>query len=181
VATRVVVVGGGIAGLSIAWELLTRPGLLPPDSAVEVLEGSPQAGGNIRSERHDGYLCEWGPNGFLDDAPATIDACTRLGLAPRLVRASHAAERRFIVRGGKLRELPGGPLGFFTSNLLSVPGRLRVMGEPFIGPRRSEEDESVLDFARRRIGREAADVLVDALVTGIWAGDGEKLSLRSRS
>jgi protoporphyrinogen/coproporphyrinogen III oxidase len=178
-AQRVVVVGGGIAGLSVAWELLTRPGILPPDATIEVLEASERPGGNIRSERHDGFLCEWGPNGFLDDAPATIDACTRVGLAPRLVRASLAAERRFIVRGGKLRELPGGPVGFFTSNLLSIPGRLRVLGEPFIGPRRSEEDESVLDFARRRIGREAAYVLVDALVTGIWAGDGEKLSLRS--
>jgi protoporphyrinogen/coproporphyrinogen III oxidase len=178
-AQRVVVVGGGIAGLSVAWELLTRPQAGSVGTTVEVLEASDRPGGNIRSERRDGFLCEWGPNGFLDDAPATIDACARLGLTPRLVRASHAAERRFIVRGGKLRELPAGPLGFFTSNLLSIPGRLRVLGEPFIGRRRSDEDESVLDFARRRIGREAAYVLVDALVTGIWAGDGEKLSLRS--
>jgi oxygen-dependent protoporphyrinogen oxidase len=178
-AQRVVVVGGGIAGLSIAWELVARPGFLPDGSTVEVLESSPGPGGNIRSERRDGYLCEWGPNGFLDDAPATIAACVRLGLEPRLVRASRAAERRFIVRGGRLRELPSGPLGFLTSNLLTLRGRLRVLGEPFIGPRRSDEDESVLDFARRRIGREAAEVLVDALVTGIWAGDGERLSLRS--
>jgi oxygen-dependent protoporphyrinogen oxidase len=67
----VVVVGGGIGGLAIAWELLTRPGRLPAGVDVEVLEAASRAGGNIRTERRDGYLCEWGPNGFLDDAPAT--------------------------------------------------------------------------------------------------------------
>ena len=173
-ARRLVVIGGGIAGLAAAWESATRHG-----AEVEVLEAAGAAGGNIRSERRDGYLCEWGPTGFLDDAPATLDACARLGLTPRLTRANPAAERRFVVRGGRLRELPHGLAGFLTSDVLTLPGRLRVLGEPLVPRRRSDEDESVLAFARRRIGREAADVLVDALVTGIYAGDGERLSLRS--
>jgi oxygen-dependent protoporphyrinogen oxidase len=178
-ARDVVVVGGGIAGLAIGWELLTRPGLLPDDVGLHVLEAAPRAGGNIRTERRDGYICEWGPTGFLDDAPATIDACHRIGLGPRLTRSNEQAERRFVVRGGKLRELPSGPLSFLGSDVLTLRGRLRVFGEPFVPPRRSKVDESVFDFARRRIGREAALVLVDALVTGIWAGNADNLSLRS--
>jgi oxygen-dependent protoporphyrinogen oxidase len=175
----VVIVGGGIGGLAIAWELSTRPGLLPPGAGVEVLEAAPRAGGNIRTERREGYLCEWGPTGFLDDAPATLAACSRLGLGPRLTRANEAAARRFVVRGGRLREIPSGLLSFLASDVLSLRGRLRVLGEPFVPRRRAATDESVFDFARRRIGREAATVLVDALVTGIWAGSVEELSLVS--
>lgn len=178
-ARDVVVVGGGIAGLAIAWELLTRPGLLPAGAGVTVLEAAPRAGGNIRSERRDGYLCEWGPTGFLDNAPDTVDACQRLGLGPRLTRANENAERRFVVRGGKLRELPSGLFSFLASDVLSLRGRVRVLGEPLVRQRRSETDESVFEFARRRIGREAATVLVDAFVTGIWAGNADDLSLRS--
>ena len=178
-ASDVVVVGGGIAGLAIAWELLTCKGLLPDGVGVRVLEAAPRPGGNIRTERRDGYVCEWGPTGFLDDAPATLDACRRLGLGPRLTPAFAAAERRFIVRRGKLRELPSGPISFLGSDVLTLRGRLRVLGEPFVPPRRSELDESVFEFAKRRIGREAALVLVDALVTGIWAGSADSLSLRS--
>ena len=178
-AKDVVVVGGGIAGLAIGWELLTRPGLVPEGAGVHVLEAAPRAGGNIRTEPRDGYVCEWGPTGFLDDVPATLDACDRLGLSPRLTRANEHAERRFVVRKGTLRELPSGPFSFLGSDVLTLSGRLRVFGEPFVPPRRSAEDESVFDFAQRRIGREAASVLVDALVTGIWAGSSDALSLRS--
>jgi oxygen-dependent protoporphyrinogen oxidase len=144
-----------------------------------VLEAASHAGGNIRTERRDGYLCEWGPTGFLDDAPATLDACDRLGLGRRLTRANESAKQRFVVRGGKLREIPSGLFSFLGSDVLSLRGRLRVLGEPLVPRRRAVSDESVFDFAQRRIGREAAKVLVDALVTGIWAGNVEDLSLAS--
>jgi oxygen-dependent protoporphyrinogen oxidase len=167
---RVVVVGGGIAGLAVASKL---------GGNVSVLEAGSRAGGNIRSERRSGYLCEWGPSGFLDDAPATLEACTRLGLGARVTRAGADANDRFIVRGGRLRKLPSSPLGFLGSDVLSLPGRLRVLMEPLIRAQRDDNDESVFDFAARRIGSEAARVLVDALVTGIWAGNADTLSLRS--
>jgi oxygen-dependent protoporphyrinogen oxidase len=157
----------------------SRPELLPDGAVVTVLEAKERTGGNIRTERRDGYLCEWGPTGFLDDAPATLDACRRLGLGPRLTPANASAERRFVVRAGKLRQLPAGAASFLISDVLSLLGRLRVMGEPFVPRRRLSTDESVFEFARRRIGREAASVLVDALVTGIWAGNADNLSLRS--
>jgi oxygen-dependent protoporphyrinogen oxidase len=178
-AGRVVIVGGGIAGLAIASELDSLGTNGTVGAEVLVLEASPRPGGNIRSTREDGYLYEWGPTGFLDNVPETVALARRAGLGDRLTRANAAAERRFVVRGGRLRELPHGVAGFFVSGLLSVSGRLRVLGEPFVRARRDPSDESVLSFATRRIGREAASVLVDALVTGIWAGDSAKLSVVS--
>jgi oxygen-dependent protoporphyrinogen oxidase len=115
----------------------------------------------------------------LDDAPATLDACARLGLGARVTRATDDANDRFIVRGGRLRKLPASPLAFLGSDVLSLPGRLRVLLEPLVPAKRDGRDESVFEFASRRIGREAARVLVDALVTGIWAGNADALSLRS--
>jgi oxygen-dependent protoporphyrinogen oxidase len=165
--------------LAIAWELSSRAGLLPDDVELEVCDAAARPGGNIRSERRDGYLCEWGPTGFLDDAPETLDACARLGLSERLTAAGTDADRRFVAAGGTLRELPSGALSFLTSPVLSLGGRLRVLGEPFVAARRDPADESVLQFASRRLGREAATVLVDALVAGVWGGAAESLSMRS--
>jgi protoporphyrinogen/coproporphyrinogen III oxidase len=172
--TRVAVVGGGVAGLAVAHALLRRaPGL-----DLVVLEASPRPGGNVRSEWISGYLCEWGPNGFLDSVPETLALVDELGLRPRLHVSDDRARRRFIFRGGRLHLLPGGPGGFLASRLLSWPGKLRIAAEPFARPR-PDGDETIHAFASRRIGREAADVLVDSMVSGVFAGDSRALSLRA--
>jgi protoporphyrinogen/coproporphyrinogen III oxidase len=174
--TRVAIVGGGIAGLSLAFALEQQaaPGTL----AVTVLEAAPRAGGNLRSEQVDGYLCEWGPNGFLDNVPATLALARDLGLERRLLPSHDAARRRFLYRAGRLHQLPEGPVSFFGSPLLSPAGRLRVACEPF-ARRRPEGDETIHAFAARRIGREAADVLIDAMVSGVFGGNARELSLRA--
>jgi oxygen-dependent protoporphyrinogen oxidase len=174
-ASTVVVVGAGISGLVTGWELIGRL----PAAEIAVLDAAPRPGGSIRSEKLDGYLCEWGPSGFLDDADPTLSTCERLALTPRLLAASERSSGRFLVRDGKLRQLPKGPASFLTSDVLTLRGRLRVLLEPAIPCRERDQDESVFDFARRRLGREAARVLIDALVTGIWAGSSERLSIRS--
>jgi len=167
-----IVLGGGISGLAAAcWA--DQAGLRD----IVVLEAEGRAGGKVRSEWIDGYCCEWGPQGFLDNVPDTLDLAARLGLDSELVRAGDAAGDRFIMRGGRLRRVPLSPPAFLFSDVLSVPGRLRVLLEPFQG--RGGAEESVREFAARRIGREAADVLVDAMVTGVWAGDPAVLSLPS--
>jgi oxygen-dependent protoporphyrinogen oxidase len=158
------VAGGGIAGLAIASEL-AEVGI-----DVTVLEASQRPGGNVRTERSDGYLCESGPNGFLDDAAATLGLCSRLALDGRIVRAREEGRRRFIVRDGKLRRL---------SSALSFAGRLRMLGGALVPLRRPQEDESVSAYAERTLGREAARVLIDAAVTGTWAGNADELSVRS--
>ena len=172
---RVVVVGGGISGLATAFELRTAD---PAGTEVMVLESAPRTGGNLETERSDGYTCEHGPNGFLDNAPDTLDLVHRLGLGPRLLPSNDAARRRFLFRGGHLHQLPENPGAFLKSGILSLKGRLRVLGEPFARSR-PEGDETIQGFAARRIGTEAADVLVDSMVSGVYGGDARTLSLRA--
>ena len=171
---RVVIVGGGIAGLSIAHALRTEA----PEAEVIVVERRERPGGNIRSELVDGYLCEAGPDGFLDNAPATLELVDAIGLTSGIVRSRDEARRRFIFRRGRLHEVPLSPGAFLASPLLSPFGKLRLLAEPLTrsAPR---YDESILGFAERHIGREAAHVLVGSMVSGIFAGDAGQLSLRS--
>jgi oxygen-dependent protoporphyrinogen oxidase len=192
---RIAVVGGGVAGLSIAYEIIQIIQRSGGGPEVLCLEAEDRPGGNVRTDFGDGYVVEWGPNGFLDNVPATLHLARRLGLEERLLPADASAHDRFIFRKGRLRKLPTGPLSFIASDVLSLRGRLRVLCEPFgPGPPRvgnesgvgsgsqsgsEPADESVFDFARRRIGTEAARVLVGAMVTGVYAGDAERLSLRS--
>ena len=121
---------------------------------------------------------EEGPNGFLDSVPETLAFARDLGLAERVQRSDDRARRRFIFRHGRLHVLPGGPVGFLSSGLLSWPGKLRIAGEPFAASRPAG-DETIHAFASRRIGREAADVLVGSMVSGVFAGDARALSLRA--
>ena len=175
----VAVVGGGIAGLSVAFELLERSQRLPNEIGVLCLEAADRPGGNLQTLLRDGFLCESGATGFLDNAPATLTLVRRLGLTERVVRAEPRAGRRFVFRGGRLRQVPTAPAAFLRSGILPLHAKLRVMAEPLIPARRDERDESIFDFAARRIGRRAAGLLVDAMVAGIYAGDVKALSLRA--
>lgn len=172
--TRVVIAGAGVTGLSIA-HALRREAL---GTEIIVLEARGRVGGNVRSEEVDGYLCEWGPQGFLDNAPATLALADDVGLTPRILRSSDAARRRFIYRRGRLHEVPLSPGAFVKSGLLSVRGKLRLVAEPF-SRRRPQHDESVHEFAERRIGLEAAEIMIGSMVSGVFAGDAHALSLRA--
>lgn len=169
----VAIIGGGITGLAAAHWLAADHGI----GDVVVLEADDRPGGKIRSLREAGHVLEWGPQGFLDNAPDTLELARLAGLADNVVRAADQADARFIVRGGVLRRVPTSPLAFLASSLLPLGARLRVLAEPFARRRPANRDESVAEFARRRIGAGAADVLVDAMVTGVFAGDARRLSL----
>ncbi len=177
-AKRIAIVGGGIAGLAAAFETLERirQGAAPWAEAV-VFEKAARLGGNIRTERDSGFICEWGPEGFLDNTPQTLSLAERVGLGGRLVRARPEANRRYIFRAGRLHLVPTNPPAFLRSGILPLGERLRVFLEPLIPARRDGADESVFDFAARRIGRGAAARLVDAMVSGVYAGDARRLSL----
>jgi oxygen-dependent protoporphyrinogen oxidase len=175
----VIVVGAGISGLSVAFELMQRAERLDGDLRILCMESSGRAGGNIRSERQQSFLCEWGPTGFLDNAPATLTLARRLKLGERLLPAGPRATDRFIYRAGKLRRVPTTPLSFLTSSILPLGGKLRLLCEPLARSRREEGAEAIFDFASRRIGRQAASVLVDAMVSGIYAGDVRQLELET--
>lgn len=177
--TRIAVVGGGIAGLATALAIADRARRAARPLELTVVEGAPRIGGNLRTERDGGYTVEWGPNGFLDNVPATLELVDRVGLRDELQPADASAAKRFLYRGGRLHELPLSPLAFFGCPVLSVGGRLRVLAEPWTRPRPAGVDETVDAFATRHIGAEAARVLVGAMVSGVFAGDSRKLSLAS--
>jgi oxygen-dependent protoporphyrinogen oxidase len=174
---RVAIVGGGVAGLALAHALVKR-GARARGVETLVLERSPRAGGNICSEMADGYLLEAGPNGFLDNVPETLDLVRDLGLESELEVSHDRARKRYIFRKGRLHPLPGGPGAFLASGLLSWAGKLRLALEPVARPR-PEGDETIHAFASRRIGREAAEVLIDPMVSGVFGGDSRRLSLKA--
>ena len=176
---RVAIVGAGITGLATAVHLQDAAERVEGGLEVVVLEARDRPGGNVRTERVDGYTIENGPNGFLDNVPATLDLVRRLGLQDQLQRADESAARRYLFRDGRLHLLPAGPISLLRSPVLSLRGRLRVFGEPLAPARPEGRDETVYEFAARRIGPEAASVLVDAMVSGVFAGDAQQLSLQS--
>jgi len=174
---RVVIVGAGIGGLTTALHLRDRAGEMDGGLEVMVLEASEGPGGNIQTERLDGFTIERGPNGYLDNVPTTPALVRRLGLEDQLLPSDESAANRYLYRNGRLHLLPTGPLGFLTSPVLTVPGRLRVFGEPFARSKAEGVDETIFDFAARRIGTEAASILIDAMVSGVFAGNVHELSL----
>ncbi|MEE8367823.1 MAG: protoporphyrinogen oxidase [Thermoanaerobaculia bacterium] len=176
---RVAVIGGGIAGLATALHLKDRASTVEGGLEIRLLEAGSRLGGNIRTEHGDGFTFERGPNGYLDNVPAMERLVERLQLAPELQKADDAAAKRFLYRNGRLHPLPSCPLEFLRSPILSLGGRVRVCLEPFSRAGPGGVDESVHDFARRRIGAEAADILIDAMVSGIFAGNTRRLSLAS--
>lgn len=168
---RIAVIGGGISGLAAAYRL-RRAG----HDAV-VLEADAQPGGKIKTERQGEWLVEHGPNGFLDSRLAVVRLARDVGLGDRLCPADEAAEKRYLFVDGALRPVPTDPIAFARSDVLTARGKLRMLREPLISKRKAGGDESVHRFASRRVGEEAADKLIDPLVTGIYAGDAKRLSL----
>ena len=178
---KIVIIGGGISGLATAWLLRSRAHAAGKDLHITLLEKEQRPGGKIWSIKADGYTCEWGPNGFLDSKPQTLDLCKAVGVENHLHRSNDNARKRFIFSAGKLHQLPDGGPAFLKSSLISWPGKLRLALEPtpFIPAAPVGVDETLADFGRRRLGKEALDKLIAPMVSGIFAGDPETMSLAS--
>ncbi|NJD39752.1 MAG: protoporphyrinogen oxidase [Geobacter sp.] len=175
---NLIVIGGGISGLSTAWLLQHRAQQAGITIGLTLLEQEMQPGGKIKSVRENGFLCEWGPNGFLDSKPQTLDLCAALGISDQLHRSNDNARKRFIFTGGQLHRLPENGPSFLKSGLLSWPGKLRLLGEPFAAAPPGD-DETLAAFGRRRLGPEALQKLIAPMASGIFAGDPETMSLQS--
>jgi oxygen-dependent protoporphyrinogen oxidase len=166
---KAAIIGGGITGLTAAYELQQR------GVACTVYESTDRVGGAIRTVQEDGFLVECGPNSILDTHPDLGRLIARLGLERNKLPASPAAQNRFIVRDGKPIALPASPPAFFTSKAFSAGAKLRLLREPFIRSK-SNESESLADFVVRRIGKEFLDYAINPFVGGVYAGDPAKLS-----
>jgi protoporphyrinogen/coproporphyrinogen III oxidase len=170
-----IIVGGGISGLAVAhWLRLNER-----SASWELWEASSRVGGTIGTDRVDGYSFDWGPNGFLDREPLTLRLVREAGLDSLLEPANEKAEKRFIAKRGRLHPVPFSPPAMLRTGLLGPMGKLRIFAEPFVAARRDDGDESVFDFAARRIGRAAAETFVDPMVSGVFGGVARQLSLPS--
>lgn len=177
--TRIAIIGAGISGLATAYAIEQQANRTEIEVEILVVEKEPRTGGKILSIQEDGFLCEWGPNGFLDNKPMTLELCRQLQIDQQLLRSDDNARRRFIYSEQVLHQMPENGPAFFKSKLISWPGKFRLAGEMLVAKRQSEKDETLAEFGRRRLGGEALDKLISPMVSGIFAGDPETMSLKS--
>jgi oxygen-dependent protoporphyrinogen oxidase len=167
---RVVVIGGGISGLAVAFRLAKR------GFDVKLLEKNRRVGGSIETIVEDGFLVELGPNSALETTSLIGELLRELGIEKELIYASDAARNRYILKRGRLVPVPMSPAAFLGTGLFSMRAKLRLLREPFVA-RGREDDESLASFVERRFGREFLDYAVDPFVAGVYAGDPERLSV----
>lgn len=178
---KIAVIGGGISGLSAAYRLQE----LSPDAEIWLFESSGRLGGVLGTVHEDGYQVEWSADNFITTYPWGVELCRRLGLEKDLTSTRAEYRRTFVVRRGRLYQLPDGflmmaPTRFWPmalTPLLSPWGKLRAAWEYFLPCRKVSSDESVASFVRRRFGVEVFERLVEPLVSGVYAADMERLSL----
>jgi oxygen-dependent protoporphyrinogen oxidase len=187
---RIVIIGGGISGISAAHRLVELSAQLKTLPEIVLLEASARLGGIIRTERRDGFLMEAGPDSFISEKPEALGLAKRLGIASRLIETNDSHRRSFIVREGRLHAVPEGfqlmaPSRFWpfvTTGIFSWTGKAR-MALDLVLPRRSaingNDDESLAQFVRRRLGEEALERMAQPMVGGIYTADPENLSLRA--
>jgi len=167
----VVVVGAGLSGLATAFGLQRR------GVAVEVLDAATRAGGVIGTTHRDGALVESGPNSALDSTPLINELLDALGIRDERAEANAIASTRYVVRNGRLLPLPTSPGAFLATSAFTPGAKFRLWREPFVPPAPPDVEESIAAFVRRRLGTEFLDYAVDPFVSGIYAGDPERISV----
>ena len=184
---RAVVIGGGLTGLVACHRLLRASGARNPPLEVWRIEASSGLGGVVGTEFADGFLMEKGPDCFLTSKPEAVRLCEELGLAGELIGTNPRHRRSLVLREERLLPVPQGyyllapsRIGpFLTTPVFSPLGKLRMAMDVLLPRRRSEADESLADFVRRRLGREALERMAQPMVAGVYSADPEKLSLKA--
>ncbi|MBI4412121.1 MAG: protoporphyrinogen oxidase [Deltaproteobacteria bacterium] len=165
------IIGGGIAGITVAVELLYRR------NDFYLLESSPRLGGKVESLSTDKAHFEFGPNALAAVSPEMTQLLERLNLTDSLVEANPVARHRYILKRGRPVQLPSKPPQILTTKALSLRGRLRFVSEIVYAPRKKKGEESVWDFFARHFGEETARYIADPFVSGIFAGDARQISV----
>ncbi|HBL25217.1 MAG TPA: protoporphyrinogen oxidase [Acidobacteria bacterium] len=171
-ALDLLVVGAGISGLTAAF-WLRRAGW-----RVAVLEAAPRTGGSIETWSEGGWRFEMGPNTVLESRAEVGRLLREAGLAASRIVAAPTGKRRFLWKQDRLVPLPGGPLGFLTTPLFSAGAKLRLLREPWIGRPPEGTEETIARFVTRRLGPEFLRYAVGPFVSGVYAGDPDRLSVR---
>lgn len=184
---KVVIIGGGISGLSTAYFLTELAREKGEALDITIVDKKDSPGGNIITVREGGFLIEGGPDCFLSEKPWAMALCKRIGMEDSLLATTTARGKTYVLSKGKLHLLPEGvilmvptkmvPLLF--SSLLTMWGKIRMGLEMFVPKRKSTEDETLGSFVRRRLGKEALDKIAGPLVAGVHGGDPETMSIKS--
>jgi oxygen-dependent protoporphyrinogen oxidase len=179
---KVVVIGAGMSGLACAWALRER-------ADVTVLEAGKRVGGNVITTRQDGFVMDAGPDAWVTTKPEASALAREAGLEAEIVGTRPENRRVYVAWNGRLHPMPEGVvLGvptriapMVTTRLFSLRGKARMALELFV-PKRAwadGDDETIGAFVERRLGREAAERLAGPLLSGIFAGDAQRLSVRA--
>ncbi len=184
---RVVIAGGGIAGLATAYYLQEKAKARGVPLEYTLIESEPRLGGKITSARENGFVVEGGPDSFLTTKSSAVELCRALGLGDQLIGTNDAARKIYVWSGGRLRPMPDGVMliipsrimPFVRSDLISWPGKMRMGLDAVIPARHDDGDESLAHFVRRRLGAEALDKIAEPMIAGIYVADAEYLSLQS--
>lgn len=183
----VVIVGGGISGLATAYAVQEQAAAAGLSLHCTVLESGSHWGGKIVTHRIGDLVTEAGPDSFLSQKQAGLELCTKLGLADQLINTNETGKKAFVLRGGRLHELPEGLVSFvprqlgpfLRSGLLSWTGLARMGLDTVIPRGPSDGDESLAAFFRRRFGAQVFERVLEPLMAGIYAGDAEQMSLKA--
>lgn len=170
---KIVILGAGISGLATAF-WLNKNGF-----DVTILEAQNQVGGAMQTSHEDDFLIDFGSNSGLETTPLIRQIVDEVGLSDEMIYASEISSKRYILRNDKLHELPMGLSPFLKTKLFSTKGKLRLFGEPFIGKSADGYYQSIAQFVERRLGKEFLDYAIDPFVSGVFAGDPTKLSVKS--
>jgi oxygen-dependent protoporphyrinogen oxidase len=168
---KICIIGGGISGLVAAF-LLKKKGF-----NVTLFDKSGRVGGNIETVKRDGFLIEQGPNSLLK-SPRLVDLIKDLKLEAEVLPANSTAKKRYVLQNGKLTPLPMSIAKMAFGSFFSAKAKMRLLKEPLIKSK-SNETESVAAFFERRLGREIVEKAADPFISGIYAGDPEKLSIKA--
>lgn len=178
---RTLIIGGGISGLSAAYYLAKR------GASSTLIESRPRLGGVIQTEHLEGCVIEGGPDSFLSAKPAALDLIRDLGLGADVIGSNDHLRKTFVRRNGRLIALPDGLmmmvptkiLPLLTTGLIGWGTKIRMGLELFRPPRVRAEDESVAEFIEEHYGPEAVDYLAEPLLSGVYGGNPQALSVRS--
>ena len=168
----VAILGGGITGLTAAYELRKR------EIPFVLFEAGSRVGGVIRTHHQEGFLAECGPNTLLNTSPKIGELIRNLGLEPNRLETNPAARNRYIVRAGRPVPMPLSPFQFLGSELFSLGTKMRLLTEPFRARAAANKEESLAEFTVRRLGSEFLDYAINPFIAGVYAGDPRRLSVK---